>query len=125
MLGLRPVPSTARRAGAVPTFGCRSPVASSGSRRDQVRGAGARTEILLVWPGRVAFLPRCQEQDGELEEQELAMDEGIDRPLPPTRLPAPIGAQPRVIGRPVARLVMLDDPEDFHQPGVGPDDGVA
>src|SRR5947209_5582482 len=69
---------------------------------------GKRSRVVLVRPGRMAAEPRRQEQDRKLQKQQLTMDEGIDRPLPPTRLPLAIACQPIVIRRPMAGLVLLD-----------------
>src|SRR6478672_10374293 len=53
------------------------------------------------------------------------MDEAIDRALPPARRAAAMNVEPFVVRSPVARLVLLDDPEDFHQRRVLPYDRMA
>src|SRR5437867_5189678 len=53
------------------------------------------------------------------------MDEGIDRALPPFGFALAIGAEPAVVRSPVARLVLLDDPEDLHKARVPTDDRMV
>lgn len=50
------------------------------------------------------------------------MDKGVDQALPPTRFAFAVPAEPIVIGLPMARLVLLDDPEDLEERSILTDD---
>ena len=47
------------------------------------------------------------------------MDHSIDRPLPPGGIALAVGLEPAVIGRPMARLITFNDPENLHQATIG------
>src|SRR6476646_10153574 len=75
--------------------------------------------IMLVGPAGPSAKARIEEQYLQFQEQQLVVDEEIDRALPPACLPPTVGAEPFIIRRPVARLVLLDDSKDLHQAAVG------
>jgi hypothetical protein len=81
--------------------------------------------VELVGPFLTALEPGQHEQQGELEEQKLAVDERIDGAFPPARLPTSVRAEPIVIGSPMARFVLLDDPEDPRESRVTSDNAMA
>ena len=57
----------------------------------------------------------------QLQEQELGVDVTVDHPLPPPVAPPAVGVEPSFVGRPVARLVLLDDPENLAEHRVAQD----
>src|SRR6185503_12990106 len=93
------------------------------------RGLNRRGEplggIAVVGPVGAPAEPRVEEQHRQLEEEQLAVDQMVDRPLPPQGIPASVCLQPAVIGRPMAGLVPLDDLEDLGQRLVLKHDRVA
>src|SRR3569623_79602 len=58
---------------------------------------------------------RVEEQDRQLQQQQLGMDEAVDRPFPPFRVAPSMRLQPSVIRRPMPRLVLLDHLEALGQ----------
>src|SRR3954468_20638056 len=70
------------------------------SGRGGDRGGVPLGGIERVGPFGAAAEPGIEEQQRQLEEQQLRMDEGVDRPLPPFRLAPPVRLQPALIRRP-------------------------
>ena len=53
------------------------------------------------------------------------MDEAIDGSLPPDGVAAAVPFQPPIVGRPVRRLVLMDDLENLGQPGITAHQGMT
>src|SRR4051794_30531532 len=80
---------------------------------------------MLVGPGGSAAKAWAQEQKRKLQEQEFAVDEGIDDRFPPTRLPVVMLREPVIIRCPMTRFIDFDDPKCLHQARVLADDRMT